>query len=135
MIFPGFFSLQVCIADDHIQTYPLTELTGAAKVDNLDCTTFGIAQEDILGLEIAVDDVELGRGQEQQRRAHLLRKLARQVEGDAAEVGVAQQVVQVIGEQLEDEAEMVAEHEVPLQFHCGEEEERNMKIKLSWRAR
>ena len=67
-----------------------------------------------------MDDVELRRSQEEQRRAQLLRKLARQVERDAAEVGVAQQVVQVVGEQLEDQTEVVTEHEVTLEFDCNE---------------
>lgn len=34
--------------------------------------------------------------------AHLVRKFARQVERHAAEAGVAQQVVEIVGEQLED---------------------------------
>ena len=42
------------------------------------------------------------------------------VERDAAEVRVAQEVVQVVGEQLEHQAQVVPEHEVPLQVHCQE---------------
>jgi len=61
-----------------------------------------------------VDDAELRCGQEQECRAQLLGELPRQVEGDAAEVGVPQQVVQVVGEHLEHQAEVVPEHEVPL---------------------
>lgn len=61
-----------------------------------------------------MDDAELGRGQEEQCRAQLLSELARQVERDAAEVGVAQEVVQVVGEELENQAQVVTEHEVPL---------------------
>jgi len=66
-----------------------------------------------------VDDVEVGCGKEQQRGAQLLRKLARQVQRDATEVGVAQQVVQVVGEQLKDEAQVRTEHELTLQLHCN----------------
>jgi hypothetical protein len=47
---------------------------------------------------------------------HLLSKLPRQVERDAAEIGVPQQVVQVVGQQLEDQAEVVPPHEVVLQL-------------------
>ena len=49
-----------------------------------------------------MDDVELWGCEEQQRCAQLLRELARQVERDATEVGVPQQVVEVVGEQLKD---------------------------------
>ena len=44
-------------------------------------------------------------------------EFARQIQRYATKVGVAQKVVQVVGEQLEDEAQMAAEHEVPLQLH------------------
>jgi hypothetical protein len=43
-----------------------------------------------------VDYVELRRGQEQQGCAQLLCKLACQVQRHAPEVGVAQQVIQVV---------------------------------------
>jgi len=66
-----------------------------------------------------VDDVELGRREEEQRSAQLLRELARQVQRNAAEVGVAQQVVQVVREQLKDETQVRPEHELPLQLHCS----------------
>ena len=68
-----------------------------------------------------MDDAELWCGQEEQRRAQLLGELPRQVEGDAPEVGVPQQIVQVVGEHLEHQAEVVPEHEVTLQVDCGEE--------------
>ena len=59
-----------------------------------------------------MDDVEFRSGEEEERRAQLLRELAGQVERHAAEVGVAQQVVEVVREQLEHQAQVVAEHEV-----------------------
>jgi len=71
-------------------------------------------EEDVLGLEVAVDDGQFGRRQEEQRRAELLRELARQVQRDAAEVGVAQQVVQVVRQQFEHQTQVVAPHKVPL---------------------
>ena len=92
----------------------------AAEVDDLDGAALGVDEEDVLGLEVAVYDVEVGRAQEHERRAQLLRELARQVERHTAEVGVAQKVVQVVGEELEDETQVVAEHEVSLEFHCNE---------------
>ena len=83
------------------KTNPLSELARAAEVDDLDGRPFGVAEQDVFRFEVAVDDAQLGRRQEEQRRAQLLRELARQVERHAAEVGVAQQVVQVVAEQLE----------------------------------
>jgi len=66
-----------------------------------------------------VDNVELRRCEEQQRRAQLLCKLARQVQRHAAEVCVAQKVIEVVGKQLKDETEMRTKHELPLQLHCS----------------
>lgn len=68
----------------------------APKVHDFDRRALGVAQENVLGLEVAVDDVELGCAQEQQRCAKLLCKLAREVQRHSAEVGVAQEVVQVV---------------------------------------
>lgn len=76
-----------------------------------------------------MNDAELGGGQEEQGRAHLLRELARQVEGHAAEVGVPQQVVQVVGQHLKHQAQVVPEHEVALQMHWGKGE---TSIKTRW---
>ena len=100
--------------------HPLAKLAGAAEVHDLDGATLGIAEQDVLGLEVAVNDAELRRGQEEQRCAELLRQLPRQVQRDSAEVRVAQEVVQVVGKQLEHQAQVVPKHEVPLQVHCGE---------------
>ena len=79
-------------------TDPLSELARTAEIDDFDGRAFGVAEEDVLGLEIAVDDAQFGRRQEEQGRAQLLGELPRQVERHAAEVGVAQQVVQVVAE-------------------------------------
>ncbi len=49
-----------------------------------------------------------------ERDAHLLAKLSRQIQRDSSEVGVSQQIVEIVGEKLEDEAEVVAPHEVRL---------------------
>ena len=94
----------------------MAELARAAKVDDLDGAALGVAEQDVLGLEVAVDDAELVGDEEHEGGAELLREFAREVEGDAAEVGVAEQVVEVVGEELEDEAEVVAVHEVALEL-------------------
>ena len=78
-------------------TYSLTKLTRTAEVNDLDGATLGITEQYVLGFEVAVYDVELGSRQEQQRRAQLLCKFARQIETDTAEVCVPQQVVQIVG--------------------------------------
>ena len=100
--------------------HPLPQLTGAAEVDDLNGAALGVAEEDVFGFEVAVDDAELRGGQEEQRGAELLCEFAGEVEGNAAEVGVAEEVVEVVGEQLEGEAQVVAEHEVALQVDCGD---------------
>lgn len=67
-----------------------------------------------------MNDAKLGRGQEEKRRAELLRQLPCQVQRDTPEMRVAQEVIQVVGKQLEHQAQVVPEHEVPLQVHCRE---------------
>jgi len=86
----------------------------AAEVHNLYCTALWVAEQNIFRLEVAVDDVEFGRRKEHQSHAELLRELSRQVQRHASKVGVTQQVVEVVREQLEDETEMRTEHEVTL---------------------
>ena len=73
-----------------------------------------------------MNNVQLRRGQEQQRRAHLLRKLPRQVQRHTAEGRVSQKVVEIVGEKLEDQTEMVAEHEVTFEFDCKRKRGRNI---------
>lgn len=96
-------------------THPLAKLTRAPKVHNLDGTSLGVTQQYVLRLQVAVDDAELRRSQEEQCCAHLLGELAGQVERDAAEVGVPQQVIQVVGQHLKHQTEVVSKHEVALQ--------------------
>lgn len=81
-----------------------------------------------------MNDAELRRGQKEQCRAELLRQLPGQVQRDAAEVGVAQEVVQVVGQQLEHQAQVVPEHEVPLQVHCEGGEKTGQRRNGSERA-
>ena len=71
-----------------------------------------------------MDDVEGGVGEKEEGRAQLLGKLAGEVERDSSEVGVSEELVEIVGEELEDQTEVVAEHEVTLQSNCTEERER-----------
>ena len=48
----------------------------------------------------------------------MLSKFAREVEGDSVKVGVPQQLIEVVREQLKHEAEVSAEHEVALETYC-----------------
>ena len=81
-----------------MRTYPFAELARAAKVDNLDGTAFRVTEEDVFRLEVAVDDAQLRRAKKEERHAQLLRELAREVEGDAAEASIAQEVVKIVRE-------------------------------------
>lgn len=49
--------------------YPLSQLAWTAKVHYFDGTPLGVAEENVLRLQVTVDDAELRRGQEEQRRA------------------------------------------------------------------
>ena len=59
-------------------------------------------------------NVELGSCQEQERGTQLLCKLTRQIQTDTAKVSVPQQVVEIVGEQLEHKTQVIAEHELSL---------------------
>lgn len=61
-----------------------------------------------------MDNTQFRRGEEKQGRAQLLGKLARQIERDAAKVGVAQQIVEIVRKQLKHQAQVVAPHKVTL---------------------
>lgn len=98
------------------ETYALSQLTGAAKVNNFDGRSFWIAQQYVLGLQITVYYVQFGCAKEQKSRAQLLRKFAREVQRDATEIGVPQQIVQIIRQQLKNEAQMIAPHKVTLEL-------------------
>ena len=60
-----------------MNTNPLSQLTRTAKIDYFYRTTFGIAQENIFGFQITVNDVQFRRGQEQKGSTQLLCKLSR----------------------------------------------------------
>ena len=98
-----------------VQAHPLADLAGAAKVHDANGRPLWVAEQDVLRFEVAVDDLCVGRGEEEQRCAQLLGKLAREIEGDPAKVCVAQEFVEVVREQLKHEAEVVAKHEVALE--------------------
>lgn len=63
-------------------------------------------------------DAKLWCGQEQQGCAQLLSKLACQIERNTTEIGVSQEVVQIVGQKLKHQAKVVPKHEVSLQVHC-----------------
>ncbi len=46
------------------RTHRLTRLAGGPKVDDFDGAAPRVAQENVLGLEVAVDDAPLGRREE-----------------------------------------------------------------------
>lgn len=52
-----------------------------------------------------------------QRHAQLLGELARQIQGDTAKVGVTQEVVEVVGQKLKDQTEVVAKYKALLQLN------------------
>lgn len=76
-------------------TYPLSKLAGTAEIDDFDRRPFGVAQENVLGLQITVDDVQFGLGQEHERRAQLQCELSRQIQRHAPKISVPQEIVQI----------------------------------------
>lgn len=69
--------------------YPLSKLTRAAEIDDFNGATLGIAEQDVLGLQITVDDVQFRRREEQEGGAELLGELSRQVQRDPPEIRIS----------------------------------------------
>ena len=61
----------------NVLIYPLSEVARGTKINNLDGAALRVAQQNILWLQVTVDNLDLRRGEEQQRRRDLLRELAR----------------------------------------------------------
>ena len=79
-----------------------------------------------------MNDIDLRCGEEQQCRTQLLSKLACQVKRDPMEVGVAEQFVEIVGEEFKYQAEVVTEREVTFQAHCVLEGGGERKRKGVW---
>ena len=101
----------------HTLAHPLPHFTRTAEVNNADGTPLGITEQNVLRFEVTVNDIEGGVGEKEQSCAQLLRKFACEVEGHAPEVGVPEQLIKVIGEELKDQTEVITEHEVTFQPH------------------
>ena len=64
-----------------------------------------------------MDDAYLRFREEGECRAQLLGKLTSQVNRDASETGVSEEVVKVKGQEFKDQAEVLSPKEMPFQFH------------------
>lgn len=67
-------------------------------------------------------NLKLWSGEKQKGSTELLGKLPGQIEGDAPKVGITQQIIKVVGQQLEDQTQVIPPHEMPFQPHCNEYE-------------
>ena len=63
-----------------------------------------------------MDNFQLWRREKKERCSNLLSKFPSEVERNSSEVGVPEQVIQVVGEELEHQAQVVPPHEVVLQL-------------------
>ncbi len=61
-----------------------------------------------------MDDLDFRSREKEEGSAQLLRKLACEVEGHSAEVGVTKEFVQVVRQQLKHQAQVVPIHKVTL---------------------
>ena len=109
-----------------VDTHPLRSLARAAEVDDLDLAPAWVDKENVLGLEVAVDDGKLLGGKKLQGGAELVGEFAGEVERDALEIGVANEVVQIVRQQLKHQTQVTQllwrvtrAHEVPEHVHCG----------------
>lgn len=96
------------------KSYPLPYLTRTPKVDYPHSTSLWVAQKDVLRFEVTVDDLDIRGGEEEQSGAQLLGKLACKVQRHSSEVGIAQQFVEIIREELKHKAEVVPIHKMSL---------------------
>ncbi len=65
-----------------------------------------------------MDDVHLREGQVCERLEDLARKLPDQLEGDSAEVGLAYELIEVVGQVLKYDARVADVVECLLEAHC-----------------
>jgi len=77
------------LIDASRDTYSLPKLTRTAEVDYFYRASLRIAQKDVLGFQITVNDVQFRRRQEQEGSTQLLRKLSRQVQRHTAEICIS----------------------------------------------
>mmetsp|Transcript_14083 Transcript_14083/g.37903 ORF Transcript_14083/g.37903 Transcript_14083/m.37903 type:complete len:528 (+) Transcript_14083:98-1681(+) len=100
-----------------VAVHALMSSATRAKVDELDGRALGVAQEDVLRFEVAVDDGDLAEAEEAEALENLLGELAYEIQRDSSKVGVAEEVVEIIREHLEDKALVAAVHEVRQEAH------------------
>ena len=94
----------------------LAQLTTGAEVNELDSRAFWIAQQNILGFKITVNYFEVWPRQKEEGGGDLLSEFPGEVERHPPEVCVPEEVVQVVGKELEDQAEVVPPDEVMFQL-------------------
>lgn len=87
----------------------------ATKVDELDCRMFAIAEQNVFGFQVAVNDVL--RLQKVQRVQNLNANLADQWERETLELGALQHVVQVEIQQLKHNTEVILPVKVCMHAH------------------
>jgi hypothetical protein len=59
-----------------------------------------------------VDDLNMGGREKVESGEKLEGEFADEIEGDAAKVGQTQEIVEIVGEKLEDDAQVLAVHKV-----------------------
>jgi len=62
---------------------------GAAEIDDLECGSFRVLEDDVFRLQIAMDDGDIASRQESQRRQDLHREFTHKVQRDTGKVLVA----------------------------------------------
>ena len=69
-------------------------------------------QKDVLRFQVTVYYVHILARQESQGFEHLLGKLSNQIQRDATELGILQQLIQIQREHFKDETLMISVHEM-----------------------
>jgi hypothetical protein len=81
----------------NVRIHPSTGIARASKVNDFDPASFGVSKEYVLGLQIAMDDVDVRSGEVGQCLEYLFGEFANEVEGDSGKVRVFQEFVEIEG--------------------------------------
>lgn len=90
-----------------VRVHCLADPTTAAEINQLDRGSLRVLQQNVLRFEIAVDDGDFGRREEEERVTDLLGELLDEVERDAPKRCVPNEVVEVVTQMLEHQTQVV----------------------------
>lgn len=91
--------------------------TRTSKINHLDGTLFVIFQQDILRFQITMNHTHILSTQKGERSKQLLCKLANQIQRNTLKLGILEQVIQIVWQQLKYKAQVLSPSEKIFQLN------------------